>query len=452
MKSVMMMSLANIRKRKTQSILISLIFSLASLLLATAIGMLEGIQDPVKQMFENQNGSHVTMMMPNQIYKADDIVNWWESQGEIKSVNHYIYHMIEEDFKHNGKQQSMGGIMLTEYSVKSLEQDQLLIAKGEAKNSPDKDTIWVPTGYAYTWGLHIGDILEVPIDGIYKPFKIDAIVVDPQFSASMMNPVRVWVEDDFFTKEGKEEKELSSIIGIQFYDYTQYNRLWQNFEEYLQTPYLGFVFEYEFIKSAYSMVQNILGVIILSFSAIIILVSMFVLGFTVTNVIMTDYKIIGVLKAQGFTSQNIKKIYALQYLLLAFLTIPIGVIASKYVVRSIMIQMSKSLGISQLDTSIVLPGKITVFVILLGIILSSLLATAKVGKIKPAEAIRNITPLAKNLPKRKLDISTLIAFPVSFMLAIKSIFYGRRYSNFLLISAIVLAFVLSFSINTFNSV
>lgn len=451
MRSVLLMSLANLRKRKTQALLIGLTLFMAALLLASAIQMLQGLQDPVQRMFEAQKGSHITMMMPEHSGKADEIAAWWKAQEGVEGVACFPYYMAEDDFMHNGAQKSMGGVMLSEHPTKPMEQDQPRIVEGAVKAAPGEGEVWLPTGYAYSWKLRVGDTLELPVDRVYRVLTIGAIVVDPPFSPSMMNPVRAWVSDGFFAGIGKEQSALGSLIGVRLWDETQYDRLWQDFEAYLEAPYLGFVFEHELIKNVYSMVQDILAVIMLAFSAIIILVSLFVLGFTIVSAIMSDYKIIGILKAQGFSARNVRWIYVLQYSLLALLAAPLGVLASGYVVRAVMAQMTRSLGIARFETQALLPAALTVSVVLLATVLSSLLASVKAGRIGPAQAIRNAA--APGLRgKGRPGLQTPATLPISLMLAVKSMFSGRRHSAFLLASGMVLAFVMAFSVNTFHSV
>lgn len=452
MVSVLMICLANFRKRRTQSLLIGLTLLLAAFLLSTAIGMLQGIQDPVDRMFETQKGSHITMMLPEQTGNADEIAAWWEARSQVAGVVHFPYYLADQDFRYNGKQQSMGSIMLSRHPAKPLNQDKLAIVQGGVQDHPGENELWLPTGYAYTWGLSVGDTLEVPVGGTYSRFTISAIVVDPQFSSSIMNPVRAWVADSFFAEQGKEPSTLGSLIGVRLFDVTEYDSLWQEFEEYLGSPYMGFVFEHEFVKNAYSMVQNILAVITLAFSAIIILVSMFVLGFTVTNAVIADYKIIGILKALGFSPRNTRWIYSLQYLLLALLAAPAGVFAGHCAVRALMLQMSKSLGIARLDTPVLLPAALTILVILPATAFSSFFASLKAGKIKPAQAIGNAAPAPKLPGKRQPGLNTLDPLPLPFALAVKSIFSIKRHSAFLLAAALILAFVMAFSANTFHSV
>ena len=452
MQGVLMLSFANIRRRKTQALLIGLTLFMASLLLAAAIQMLRGMQDPAERMFAAQKGSHITMMMPEQTGNAHEVTAWWNAQQEVQGVVCVPYHMAEDDFRHNGTQQSMGGIMLSEHPAKPMDQDLLHIVEGAVKDSPGEGEVWLPTGYAYSWKLRVGDTLEIPVFGTYRAFTISAIVVDPQFSPSMMNPVRAWVSGGFFAELGKEGHELGSLMGVRLWDETQYDRLWQDFEAYLEAPYLGFVFEHTFVKHAYSMVQGILAVIMLAFSAIVILVALFVLGFTITNAVMSDYTIIGILKAQGFSPQQVRWVYVLQYVILAFLAAPLGVLASRCIVGAVMAQMTKSLGIAQFDTQLLLPAALTMSAILLSTVLAALLASAKAGKIKPAEAIRNTAPAPKIRGKWQPGLNTPASLPVSVLLAVKSIFSGKRHSAFLLVSGLVLAFVMAFSVNTFHSV
>lgn len=451
MKGVILMAAANLKKRLSQSILISITILMAALLLSASLGMLEGIRDPFRQMFDRQRGSHITMLLEGQIHDADSIVRWWEDKKEIEGVNRVTYYKAEEKLIHNGVSKAMGGMLVSEYPSMKLSQDQLHRVEGETKDFPEEGEIWIPTGYAYTWGIEVDDIIEISIEGSRRVFRVGAIVVDPQFSASLMNPVRVWVSNGFLEECIQESENLSTMIGIRFSDYSEYDGLWQDFEDYLQSPYFGYVFDYEFTEGIYSMIQTIISMVILSFSIIIIIVSLFVIGFTVTNGIMTDYRIIGILKAQGFSNGNVRMVYTLQYLLMTALALPLGIVISGPVVRIIMSQMTKSLGLGQFSYSMLLPSIITCTVIIGAVFLASWVTAAKIGNIKPAESIRN-TPDIGYTHGKHISATSMGRLPVSMMIAINAAFTGKRKSLFTLASSMILAFVLTFSVNTANSI
>lgn len=452
MRSVLLMSFANIRRRKTQTALIGLTLLMASLLLATAIGMIQGIQRPVETMLESQKASHATMMMWGQSGRADDVVAWWDAREEVEGVVRFPYRMVEEDVRRDGTVQSMGSIMLTEHPAVPSRQDQLRIVEGSAASSPGDGEIWLPTGYAYSWTLSVGDSLEIPVDGEYRSFMVSAIVVDPQFSASMMNPVRAWVSDGYFAEVGVDRDELGYLIGVRLWDAEQYDELWQGFEEYLDAPYVGFVFDHVLVTNAYSMIQNILAVIVLAFASFVVLIGVFVLGFAIVNAVAADYRLIGILKAQGFSSRNVRWIYISHYVLLAGVAAPVGVFASTYAVNAILRQMARSLGVVQPDAPLLLPAIVTLSAILTTVLLASSLASSRAGRIEPAEAIRSTGHPGRRPRTRTRRFSGAASLPVPAMLAARGLFDGKTHAVFLLSSGTALALVLTFSVNVFHSV
>lgn len=452
MVSVLMMAAANLKKKRAQSALIGITIFMAALLLATAVGILGNISDPFARMFEQQNGSQVTMLLEGQVHDAASTAAWWEKAEAVDSVSVLPYVQMGEEFLHNDTVRSLGGILLTEHPGHPPVQDRLVIVEGNEKAVPEGNELWVPTGFAYAWGIKPGDTLGLPVNGSYYEMQVGAIVVDPQFSAALMSPVRVWAAAGTLADLLTEAVKTDTMIGLRFNDYTQYDQLWGEFESYLGTPFFGFVFEYEFVRNMYSMVQTILGAIMLLFALLIILVSVFVIGFTITNSVLADYKVIGILKAQGFSAAQVKRIYSLQYLLLAAFAVPPGILAGNYVAGAVMSRMAKSLGIARLDSSLLLSGLLTITVLFAATLIASSASAGKAGRIKPADAIRNASFAGRSDAGKSINLTRLSALPVSVMLSLKNMMSGKRLSLFMGAAVSVMAFVLVFSVNTYHSV
>ena len=450
MKSVLMMSGANIRKRKVQSILVLITIVMTSLLLATAIGILDSINDPFQTMFEQQKGSHLTLQVSSRHHDLDQIVHWWQQQQAVDSVQLTPYYWVEDQVSHNGTLQSMGNLMLAAHPGGTLVQDQLQIVDGQEQTVPGENEIWIPTGYSYAWDIKPGDDLEITINGERKLLTVSAIIVDPQYSVSMMNPIRAWVPSSLV--KDSQTQAIDSFIQIRFSDYSQYEPLWVDFESYLGSPLIGYILNYEGLQNSYGIIEGIVGAIMLLFSIIIILVAVSVITFTIANTIILDYKIIGILRAQGFSAGNVKSIYTLQYLLLALISVPLGIILSKPVVKEILSQLMKSLGIARLDASLFLPALLTSVTLMTIILVTAYWSSSKAGNIEPAQAIRSAAPVSKGGRGKRFDITTVMALPLSLLLGLKNTLTGKRHSLFMVASAAILAFVLAFSINTYNSV
>lgn len=447
MKSVLVMAAANIRKRKVQSVLILITILMASLLLATAIGILGNLNRPFQKMFAAQNASHLTLQTSRQAINLDQSLLWWQAQGDVEAVQVFPYFFMNEQVVHNGKQQAMGSLIMAAHPGTALIQDKLVVVQGEKKAAPKANELWVPTGYAFAWGISPGDVLEIPVNGETKVFTVTAIIVDPQYSMSMMNPIRVWTGGEFLDDQTPEV-----LLSIRFGDYSSYPRLWAEYEDFLGHPVQGFIMDYTALEHAYSQIEGIIGAIMLLFSGIIILVALAAMAFTISNGIILDYKIIGILGAQGFSVKGIRLIYTLQYAVLAAVAIPAGLFLSRPVVEAVMSQVLKSLGIASLDASLLTPAVITITVMTLITLMTAYSCSGKAGKIKPAEAIRNAAPPAKAGTKRPMDMTGCHRLSVSLLLGLKDTLAGKRHSIFLVAASAVLAFVLVFSVNTYNSI
>jgi len=448
MKSVLMMVSANVRKRKAQSLLILSTIMMASFLLTTAVGVLDNLNSPFEQMYEGQNGSHITMQLPPGFHDPDQIVGWWETQDNVLGVQRFPYLLVNDKIGHNDVTKSMGGLMITEHPGLALTQDRLVIVDGVEKSGPDVGEVWVPTGYAYAWGIEVNDVLEITINGVGQAMSVSAIVVDPQFSIGMMNPIRVWVKEGTLALS-KDSPDKGLLIAVRLSDHLQQYLLWPDFEAALGTPFLGFLFDYAFIGYSYSMVESIIGAIMLLFSGIIILVSVCVIYFTISNAIITDFKTIGILKTQGFSAVQVKKLYVLQYMLLALVAIPLGILTSSPVTGAVLSQMVRSLGLSRLDASLTLPATVTVVTIGAVVLAATHVSARRAGLIKPADAIRNKPPASKGVGNRHLGLTRISVLPVSLLLALKSTQSEKRHSILMVAATAIMAFVVVFSVEFF---
>ena len=80
----------------------------------------------------------------------------------------------------------------------------------------------------------------------------------------------------------------------------------------------------EMVKSVSTLTINMVAMILVAFAAVIVLVSLIVIKFRVTNSIDDGIVNIGVLKAIGYTSRQILASIALQFMLIAFLGVSLA--------------------------------------------------------------------------------------------------------------------------------
>lgn len=444
MRSVFKICLVNIRKNKLQNILTGIIFLLAALIFSTAVAMLNMTKEPFDKTFNGLNASHTLLYYNAEANHNADIHKFWDEQKEVRSTN-----LLNMAYL-NGKPEMNGEIVdtyliATEIPDKVITQDKLKIVEGEEKSAPEQNEVWLPTAFALDNKINVGDVIDIPgKDGICK-YTVSAIVVDPHYSVGMNNPTRVWV------REGEIQRNLSEnpgyVLGIRYNEYSEDKELnlWKNFEEFLKGGFVGSKKEFSSLVTAYTSRYQNIGLVMIVLSVIIVLFTLITLSFTISNAIMNDYKIIGVYKSQGFSSKNVIWIYMLNYLILAFISVPIGILLSFPVINVLVKNMIHVLGMGDADFLFV-PSILVTFLLFIFIIgIKSFTSARKAAKIKPSQAIRYGEPEQKRVKSARLKLEKLKIKSVEKMLAIKNMLSTKKQTLIIGFCALVTSIMFTFS-------
>ncbi|TYQ15843.1 UNVERIFIED_CONTAM: ABC-type lipoprotein release transport system permease subunit [Acetivibrio alkalicellulosi] len=453
LKSIFLMAFANIKRRKTQSILIGIIIMVSSLIFSTAVGLLFSLNKPFETMQENQNASHILIMFDNKIHNASKVSEWWMNNTSVTGVTGIMpYHSVNESPIHNGNKLNTM-INLSELPSDELSVDTLYIVEGDKKPYPEFDEVWIPTSFAYGSNIKIGDTFSIPVYNGTRDFVVSAIVVDPIFSTNFINPTRVWISPGHLPFLFPASRLDSVHMGIQLEDPTAVSKLWAEFEEYLGVPFSGLRLDHELIKFSFVFLYLLIGAILLIFSILIILVTFYIISSTIASSIISDYKTIGILKAQGLTPGDLVTVYVTQYTILSSVFILSGVTLSIFAVKTILQTLTRSLGIIRFDLQATLPLLLLSFLFLFALTLViAYLNARKAGKVKPAEAIRYGAPSKKYHKANTIKVTSMGKLPLSMIIGIKQLLSQKRQAAFLLIIFFLTSFVLTFSVNGYNSI
>ena len=86
MKSVFLITWANIKRRKVQTILVGICIALAALLFSTVVGMSLGMQRPFDNLYEKLKASHIVLEYDINSHDPTEIAEWFSAQEEVVSV------------------------------------------------------------------------------------------------------------------------------------------------------------------------------------------------------------------------------------------------------------------------------------------------------------------------------------------------------------------------------
>ena len=204
------------------------------------------------------------------------------------------------------------------------------------------------------------------------------------------------------------------------------------------TSYVEFTHSKDAIAGFMLTLQNVFTSLLLAFVAILLLASMAVLSHSIGSTIEQDYTNMGILKTMGFTSEKLRSIQLLQYLITTLGGMGVGLLLSIPAAGLICQMTVTTTGLlipSALPMGICLGVLASILLLLLGFVW---LRTGKIRRISPVNAIRGTW--------KKSQESKKAAFPIqkkclSFWLAMRQLLSGkRRYIGACLVAVLLVFF------------
>ncbi|MDO4554580.1 MAG: FtsX-like permease family protein [Lachnospiraceae bacterium] len=407
------------------------------------------------------SGSYIRQEMERLGY--GDMTVWVSGLSDVTPLTEEINHLSE--IKTVGVQ----NILYSEYETNEQESDsegQLIVYEPEkydykilkdnlngyrsAAGDIISGTIWVSASMQSMFGVQIGDTITFPIarSGVNKSFTVTGYFEDPFMGSSMIGMksfliCRADYEDicSSIEKSGADglarQGHMLHIFKNGDFSASKLNRLLN--ESTSLTQYTEFTHSFDVMSGFMLTLQNVFTGLLLSFVAILVVVSIVVLSHSIGASIEMDRKNMGILKTLGCTSGLLRRVQMFQYLTGMIPGMLLGVLAS-VPVSIYLCRMTVT------TTGLLIPANIPVILcggtLLLFLILFCgfiWLRTRQLTAVTPMIAIRENDVQAagrKRLPIREK--------PLSFWLALRQLESGRKRYIGVFLTAVLLVFIASF--------
>lgn len=443
---------SNFKNNFVQNLLIGMIIAVCAAIMITGVATFGEMFSAFNTMYEQQEVSDIIVQLNNDDYDVNELHEWWKSQAEVSTVSEII---PCTDFRNI----TVAGEVLSSYSdsvyfaVKygGEKSDHLTFLNGVKQEIPEDNMVWVCSSYANSHNLAVGDIIKVPVDNIDYQLQISAIIIDPYYNSGFIQPVRMWINEATYGNiKGAVEK---SIIAVKLKNSDDVDLVWKNFSEYFGRLFSGTMLSIATIRFSYLIMSGIIGSVMLLFSILILIITLYVVSSTLSTLIISDYKIIGIFKSMGFTPKQIKNIYLFSYGSISIISVALGSILSFFTSKLMMETFGSSIGFEKYNIFMVIPYIMGAFIILAGMSLFVINRSAtKAGKVSTIQAIKFGAQSRSVNNTRKIPLWLYRAGSVSFIYAIKQTITNMRQTIFLLISFIITIFVIVFSVNVYTSI
>lgn len=386
-KSIIILSLAAFKRNPRQIMLLGLCLALSTLLISSSVGLLVNMGRPFDLMFDQLNASHLLLIYDYREHDTKEIQQWLGEQAEVQSVAVPLPVVSPGSAVIFQNKELELDLQLTERIPNANGQDQVSFMQGETALYPELGDIWIPDHLAQSHGIVIGDTVEIPTDEGLFPLRVSATLVDPHYVSGLFNPSRAWIAPGSLPFIFLVSQLTDVSLGIRLQDASHIGEVLQRFHQ--EFPFEGRILEHGLFKSVFMSFYQIIGLILMIFSFMGIICSLFFLFNALSAAISKEHSLIGLYASIGFTPQGIQNIYLFRYVFLAMLSIPAGLLGGYMTVRYLFHILASSVGLPDLEGLFTLPLLISGVSMLTVIWMLIYGLSSRASRIKPISALRS---------------------------------------------------------------
>ena len=452
MKKLFLLAIANIRRAKTQMAILVLIFLIAATLLNVGLAMLFGFNNHFDKLAEQLNASDVHIILSEHLL-SDELYRMLIEETTEFAVHRALHFTVGfPDASEHGEAPVFQSAAI--YDVNEERELSRWKLVGDSLPMTERGVylsylLYTQRGYA------LGQEITLELDGTAFSFVVEGFI-EPIWMDHLGWLATMIVDSGRFA-EISEQFPRARAGAIFANGIDNFRNFVMNVSETAGTPgtvtlhvadeIIAPVTSLELIRAGRTMNSLIFSAMMIAFTFIIVIVSLFVIRFRIKNTIEEDMQKIGSLQAIGYTNSQIRASNCLQFGMLSAFPAIIGIVPAFFILPAI------GRAFAPLSGMLWEPGFTPL--INIGVILGlmpfvqivTLLATRPIKKITPVRALRH--GISTHSFKRNpipLDKSRL---PLTLCLSLKSVIFGTRQTVMILLIILSVSFSAVFALIMF---
>lgn len=417
------------KKNLKDIISFSIILLIATCLFASAVNVFKNVSIDYDKSFDELNTADSFFTIPYMQY-TDEILKDIKNIKGISEIEAQNGIMLSIPVKMEGSTQEQTQIFY------NIDKPIKLNKRKTIEEDKNNNLGMYLSNYTFIHsGLKLNDKYEFEINNIPFSFKIIGVINEMQYGNYSSSVIGQYLKDDSYNEllENNKDKEVVTISIKSDNPSKNYTDI----SKYLSSKNINVLNknEQENIKNGRLVTTNIIVIILMIFSSIILIISLFVSKFKIEQTLEEEITNMGVLKALGYTSKEIIASSIMPYIIMGVICSIVGITLS-YFLLPILAQVIEMQSGFIWKFKIDIGANILVFVINLILIATfTLTASLKIKKLNPINAIRGLTE--RKSSKNYFEIEKTTG-NIHFILMIKN-FINTKKQNILL--GIVLFFI-----------
>lgn len=447
----LLLAKANLRKSKGLSICISLLILISAMFICISTLLIYDYKQNASQEAKRLNTSDVEIFSSGD---SDSINKEYIDSIIPDNIEKYYYkeHInIQTPITFNGGEVTPNVNIITKKDLyRNISKIEIL----EEDNSITDNYIYIPYHIHTGGGINIGDNYKIKFPSKTYEFKVKGYINSIYSGSYNMNKYEMIVSDEIYNEilaNNPKCKAFSLFLNYKDKSNTDVTReanILTN-KIYVDTGVNTFAYDLDITLSSRTFMSMIVFVSFLMIALIVIGIVMLMIFNNITNYIRENIKSIGVLKAMGYTTSEIKKSQLLQFGILTIIGLSLGLICGYLfmpVITNLLIAQS---GIPYTTKFNLMATLLTILIIPLFVLFIVLISVRKIKKVNPIEALRDgieTHNFKKNhipLSKTKLSLNT--------SLALKNMFKNLKQNIISFITVIFLSFLMIISMAMYQN-
>lgn len=446
MKKIFMLSFANIRKSKGQTISLSIMFLVAGFLLNAGLLVFINFGSFFERTTEELNTSDAYCIIGMNLYN-EEVDRYVKSNHNIIEMEKSESLYLSASIPYNGDVCEKAFVLYDGDLERNLSKWKFI---GEHLPA-DSMSIYVPYVFNVDGGYKLNDEFEMKIGDITITFIIKGFIEDVFFSSLDIGVLGLYMPHETF-------ENVSEILGDNYKGTVVFTNLIKNdksletgirelIEQDKMTTRSVLSMDLPIVQKIRTMMASMTAVMVVVFSAIITIVCLIVIRFKISNNIEEDMTKIGSLKAIGYTSRQIMLSIAAQFLLIAFVGSIVGIGISYLMVPVYSLIFESQSGLNWVQGFDGIISGVALSTTLLAVVIVTLISAVRIRRLHPIIALRGGI-ITHNFNKNYLPLDTSKG-NLTITLAFKSMFQNIKQSLMIMVILIAVSFASTFAVIMF---
>ena len=322
------------RTRGTMTVVFAFVF-LSAFLIAGGISLIGTLNGALDELFTAAKVPDVVQMHAGD-FDRGQVDGWAASSTLIEQYQIAEMITLDGDEIYIGSRGTSGsGAVVTSdgTSEKSSVMDisvvhpnvsfDLLLDQSNTPFAPNRGEIGVPLYYAQRADIALGDTVTIRSGAFTAPFQIAAFIRDAQMNPSIVHSKRFVVHRDDFAHLGRHIPAREYLIEFRLTDRDRTDEFIAAYQA-AGLPQRGPIVDRTIFRTLNALSDGIVAAVIVVVSLVLMIIAILCLRFTILASIESDFREIGVMKAIGVESGDIRRIYMAKYVALGALASAAG--------------------------------------------------------------------------------------------------------------------------------